>query len=145
MEKSIEKGPVFNVCLVITSFFVRYLFCCAESCFISLNISFFPLVFVLGFRVLYIAAVFFAIATVVPPSVLLSVRLCERCPYLEFFPSVFSRIRPEYGPENLGIWTLFIRCNTFIFSLIVLCIHFCFTISYFSQFNFITPIISDSS
>ena len=108
-------------------------------------LAFFLWFLFLGFRVLYIAAVFFAIATVIPPSVSLPVRLCERCPYLEFFPSVFSRIRTEYRPEKLGIWTLFIRCNTFIFSLIVLCIHFCFTISYFSQFNFITPIISNSS
>ena len=26
--------------------------------------------------------------------------LLEKCPYSEFFWSVFSRIRTEYGPEN---------------------------------------------
>ena len=31
----------------------------------------------------------------------------EKCPYLEFFWYVFSRIRTEYGPEKLGIRTLF--------------------------------------
>ena len=27
--------------------------------------------------------------------------LSEKCPYSEFFQSVFSRIRTEYGPEKL--------------------------------------------
>ena len=31
--------------------------------------------------------------------------LCERYPYSEFFWSVFSRIRTEYGPEKLRIYT----------------------------------------
>ena len=33
--------------------------------------------------------------------------LSEKCPYLELFWSVFSRIRTEYGPEQLRIRTLF--------------------------------------
>ena len=33
--------------------------------------------------------------------------LREKCPYLEIFWSVFSRIRTEYGPEKLRIWTAF--------------------------------------
>ena len=33
--------------------------------------------------------------------------LREKCPYLEFFWSVFSRIRIEYGPEKLQKRTLF--------------------------------------
>ena len=53
--------------------------------------------------------------------------LREKCPYLKFFWSVFSRIRTEYGeirsisvfspnagkygPEKLRIWTLFTECN----------------------------------
>ena len=36
--------------------------------------------------------------------------LCEKCPYSEFFCSVFSHIRTEYGPEKLRIWTLFTQC-----------------------------------
>ena len=33
--------------------------------------------------------------------------LREKCSYLEFFWSAFSRIRTEYGPEKLRIRTLF--------------------------------------
>ena len=33
--------------------------------------------------------------------------LREKCPYLEFFWSAFSRIRTEYGPEKRRIRTLF--------------------------------------
>ena len=33
--------------------------------------------------------------------------LLEKCPYSEFFWSIFSRIRTEYGPEKRRIWTLF--------------------------------------
>ena len=66
--------------------------------------------------------------------------LCEKCPYSEFFWSVFSRIRTEYGeirrispnvekygPDKLGIRTLFTQCtrwNNCQATLISLPIHF---------------------
>ena len=53
-----------------------------------------------------------------------SVSVSEKCPYLEFFWPVFSRIRTEYGPEKLqirklltqlkSIWKiLFLLCKTY--------------------------------
>ena len=33
--------------------------------------------------------------------------MCEKCPYSEFFWSVFSPNAGKYGPEKLRIWTLF--------------------------------------
>ena len=37
----------------------------------------------------------------------MKISLGEKCPYLEFFWSVFSSIRTEYGPEKLRTRTLF--------------------------------------
>ena len=34
----------------------------------------------------------------------------EKCPYLEFFWSIFSPNAEKYGPEKLGIHTLFKQC-----------------------------------
>ena len=31
----------------------------------------------------------------------IEITLCEKCPYSEFFCSVFSRVQSEYGPEQL--------------------------------------------
>ena len=48
----------------------------------------------------------------------------EKCPYSEFFWSVFSRIRSEYreilriSPYPVQIWTLFTQCRTFKSSLV---------------------------
>ena len=38
-------------------------------------------------------------------------RLREKCPYLEFLWTVFSRIRTEYGPEKLRIGTVLRSVN----------------------------------
>ena len=35
--------------------------------------------------------------------------LREKCPYSEFYRSIFSRIWTEYGPEKLRIWTLLMQ------------------------------------
>ena len=44
----------------------------------------------------------------------LNFTLREKCLYLELFWSVFSRIRTEYGPENLRIRSLFTQCQKLI-------------------------------
>ena len=41
----------------------------------------------------------------------MTLSLCEKCPYLEFFWSVFPRIWTEYGPEKLRTRTLFAQCT----------------------------------
>ena len=41
--------------------------------------------------------------------------LREKCPYLEFFWSVFSHIRTQYGPEKLRIRTPFTQSKTLLF------------------------------
>ena len=38
--------------------------------------------------------------------------LGEKCPYLGFFRSAFSRIRTKYGPEKIRIRKLFTQCTT---------------------------------
>ena len=37
--------------------------------------------------------------------------LREKCPYSEFFWSVFSPNAGKYGPEKLRIWALFMQCS----------------------------------
>ena len=41
---------------------------------------------------------------------LIYVSLRDKCPYSEFFWSVFSRIRAQYEPQKLRIRTLFTQC-----------------------------------
>ena len=38
----------------------------------------------------------------------------EKCPYSEFFWSVFSLTAGKYGPEKLRIWTLITQCVSFV-------------------------------
>ena len=47
------------------------------------------------------------------PHLVIRLSLREKCQYLEFFQSVFSRIRTEYGPEKLRIRTPFTQCIQF--------------------------------
>ena len=42
-------------------------------------------------------------------------KLRGKCPYLELFWPVFSRIRTEYWPEQLWVWALFMQCNRWKF------------------------------
>ena len=39
-----------------------------------------------------------------------NISLREKCPYSQFFLSVFSRIREKKGTKKLPIWTLFLQC-----------------------------------
>ena len=41
----------------------------------------------------------------------ISPALCKKCPYSEFFWSVFSRNAGKYGPEKLRLRTLFMQCR----------------------------------
>ena len=45
------------------------------------------------------------------PQLKCSIKLCEKCSNMVFFWSVFSPNAGEYGPEKLGIWTIFSVCS----------------------------------
>ena len=45
---------------------------------------------------------------------LIKTSMREKCPYSEFFWSVFSLTTGKYGPEKLRIWTLITQCVSFV-------------------------------
>ena len=59
----------------------------------------------------------------------------EKCPYSQFFWSMFSRILIEYGPENLRIRTLFTKCKTgfYFYENVLIFTHFVPPVSFYTH------------
>ena len=59
----------------------------------------------------------------------------EKCPYCEFFWSMFSHIPIEYGPEKLRTRTLFTKCKTgfYFYENVLIFIHFVPPISFYTH------------